>query len=361
MKQSYLIAIGMAVALALWIASGYLVNGGEAKPVTASQLERETLMKARVKFFNMETVTNVVLVQGQLEPWRSVYLRAVTSGTVEEVTVVKGTRVVRDHVLVRISMDDREIRLARADAQLAQSKADLEAAEKLFAKKMQSENNVRAARATVAVARAELAVIKLDIARTLVRAPFDGVIEERSVELGTLLERGDDVVTVVDDSRLRATAQVPQQSVGSLVEGQAVNVRLITGEKVPGSLSFISRMADEATRSYRIEVEIANTDFGLVSGLSAVLEIPTGEETGHFLPPSLLTLHDDGRLGVMAVNESDQAMFYPVSIIRSQEGGIWVSGLPEKVRLVTFGQGFIQNGEKVIPVDEAAGIDKSET
>jgi multidrug efflux system membrane fusion protein len=46
-------------------------------------------------------------------------------------------------------------------------------------------------------------------------------------------------------------------------------------------------------------------------------------------------------------------MFYPLTLIRSQEGGVWVSGLPDKARLVTFGQGFIQSGEKVIPVDEA--------
>ena len=55
----------------------------------------------------------------------------------------------------------------------------------------------------------------------------------------------------------------------------------------------------------------------------------------------------------MAVDESDKAMFFPLSLIRSQEGGVWVSGLPDKARLVTFGQGFIQSGEKVIPVDEA--------
>jgi multidrug efflux system membrane fusion protein len=262
-------------------------------------------------------------------------------------------RVSKGDVLVHISMDDREIKLARSIAQLEQRKADLEASERLFSKKMQSESNVRAARANVAVAEAELANIKLEISRTSVRAPFDGVIESRAVELGTLLERGDSVVSVVDDSRLKATAQVPQQSVGSLAQGQPVKVTLITGEEVNGSLTFISRLADESTRSYRIEVEVPNSGLELVSGLSAVLEIPTGESSGHYLPPSLLTLHDDGRLGVMAVDESDKAMFFPLSLIRSQEGGVWVSGLPDKARLVTFGQGFIQSGEKVIPVDEA--------
>lgn len=353
MKTSNNIAIGSVIALVLWIASGYVISGSSATSATAAQQERESLMKVRVKTFTTASVTSLVFVQGQLEPWRSVTLRAETSGTVDEINVDRGTRVVQGEMLTHISMDDREVRLARAEAQVAQSKADLEAAESLFKKKMQSENSVRAARANVAVTKAELAAIKLDIERTSVRAPFDGVVEDRPVEMGVLLERGDSVISVVDDTRLKATAQVPQQSVGNLNTGQKVNVTLITGEQVDGTLTFISRLADEGTRSYRIEVEVPNTKLELVSGLSAVLEIPTGESDGHFLSPSLLILHDDGRLGVMAVDESNQANFYPVSLIRSEDGGVWVSGLPAQIRLITFGQGFIQAGEQVIPVNEA--------
>ena len=353
MKTSNHIAIGSVIALVLWIASGYVISGSSATSATAAQQERESLMKVRVKTFTTASVTSLVFVQGQLEPWRSVTLRAETSGTVDEINVDRGTRVVQGEMLTHISMDDREVRLARAEAQVAQSKADLEAAESLFKKKMQSENSVRAARANVAVTKAELAAIKLDIERTSVRAPFDCVVEDRPVELGVLLERGDSVISVVDDTRLKATAQVPQQSVGNLNTGQQVNVTLITGEQVDGTLTFISRLADEGTRSYRIEVEVPNTKLELVSGLSAVLEIPTGESDGHFLSPSLLILHDDGRLGVMAVDESNHANFYPVSLIRSEDGGVWVSGLPAQIRLITFGQGFIQAGEQVIPVNEA--------
>lgn len=360
MKTSYAIAIGMIVALVLWIASGYVIKDSSPEEAEAAQQDRETLMKVRVRTFNIEDVSNVVFVQGQLEPWRSVTLRAETFGTVDEVNVESGTRVSNGYLLVHLSMDDREVRLARAKAQLAQSQADLEASERLFKKKLQSESSLRAARASVAVARAELAAIQLDIARTSVRAPFDGVIEEREVEHGVLLERGDSVVTIVDDSRLKATAQVPQQSIGSLKPGQSVNVSLITGEKVNGTLTFISRLADEGTRSYRIEVEVPNTELKLVSGLSAVLEIPTGNAAGHFLSPSLLTLHDDGRLGVMAVNESNEAIFYPLKIIRSDGDGVWVAGLPDQVRLVTFGQGFIKSGERVIPVDETVSRTRSQ-
>lgn len=352
MKSSKTIAVGIVIALTLWIASGYVIKGSSAKPASQAVQERETLMKVRVRDFDRQSVTSVVFVQGQLEPWRSVTLRAETSGTVEVINVERGTRVSKGDVLAQISMDDREIRLAKAEAQLAQSRADLAASERLLKKKMQSENSVRAAKATVAVADAELAAIKLDIERTSIRAPFDGVVEDRPAEVGVLLERGDSVTTVVEDTRLKATAQVPQQSIGSLSIGQPVDVTLITGEQVEGTLTFISRLADEGTRSYRIEVEVPNTDLSLVSGLSAVLEMPTGDSNGHFMSPSLLILHDDGRLGVMAVDATDKAVFYPVEVIRSEDGGVWVSGLPDQVRLITFGQGFIQAGEQVIPVSE---------
>ena len=72
MKKSYVIAIGMTVALVLWIASGYFSKDVPAGTQESVQLDRETLMKVRVKTFNIAKVNNVVFVQGQLEPWRSV-------------------------------------------------------------------------------------------------------------------------------------------------------------------------------------------------------------------------------------------------------------------------------------------------
>jgi multidrug efflux system membrane fusion protein len=351
MKLSYGVALAMAAALVLWVGSGYLIRS-DATQATSEQVERQELMKVRVKEYRRGDVTQMVTVQGQLEPWRKVDLRAETAGTVDKVDAQIGARVSTGDELVHLSMDDRAVRLARAEAQLAQSQSDLEAAKKLFKKQLQSESNLRAARANLAVAEAELAAIKLDIERTSLRAPFDGVVEARMVEVGTLLDRSDSVVTVVDDSRLKATAQVPQQSVARLAVGQAVRVELITGKQVDGVLTFVSRLADSGTRSYRIEVEVPNPDYQLISGMSAVIEIPTGEAGGHYLSPSLLTLHDDGRLGVMAVDAEDRAQFLPIKIIRSEVDGIWVSGLPEQVRLVTFGQGFIASGERVIPVTE---------
>ena len=74
MNKSQGIAIGILFALVLWIASGYVSNESEPTPVMRGQPERETLMKVRVRTFDVSEVTSVVFVQGQLEPWRSVML-----------------------------------------------------------------------------------------------------------------------------------------------------------------------------------------------------------------------------------------------------------------------------------------------
>jgi len=355
MKSSYLIALGLLLALVLWIASGHLERSEPATASPAAVAPASAPMKVRVADYRAETITRSVRVQGQLEPWRSVNLRAETAGTVETLAVRQGDRVQRGDLLVRIAMEDREIRLARAEAQLAQSRADLEATQRLFDKQLTSDNSLKAAQAGLAVAQAEIAAIRLDIERTSLRAPFDGVVEEIPVELGTLLERGDKVLRIVDDTRLKATAQVPQQHVANLNGGQPAAVELITGTQLEGRLIYIARVADTATRSFRVEVELANPAAALSSGFSAVLDFPVGEIEAHFVSPALLVLHDDGRLGVMQVTGQGQAAFRPVELVRSEKGGAWISGLPPQVRLITFGQGFISDGEAVTPVLAAEG------
>ncbi len=82
----------------------------------------------------------------------------------------------------------------------------------------------------------------------------------------------------------------------------------------------------------------------------AVLRIAVAEETGHFLSPAVLTLDDSGRVGEKAVEQGGRIAFYPISLVRTEADGVWVSGLPQRVRVITQNQGFVIAGESVEPV-----------
>ena len=155
---------------------------------------------------------------------------------------------------------------------------------------------------------------------------------------------------LVDESVLKAVGQISQQSVGKLRLGQQLRVRLLDGREAKGYVTYISRVGDAETHSFRVEAEIPNPERILNAGTSAELSIAVNKEPAHFLSPAVLALDDSGIVGVKSVNNEDIVNFYPIDLVRSEASGIWVSGLPEQVRVITQGQGFVNAGEAVIPV-----------
>jgi len=95
---------------------------------------------------------------------------------------------------------------------------------------------------------------------------------------------------------------------------------------------------------------VPNPHGELVSGVTSEITIPTPEQKAHLLSPAHLSLDDQGEIGVKAVTDNDTVKFHEVDIVRATAGGIWVTGLPNKIRIVTIGQGFVADGERVTPV-----------
>jgi multidrug efflux system membrane fusion protein len=272
---------------------------------------------------------------------------------VAEVVAAEGSRVGDGELLVRLAMDDRRARLREAEALVAQRQSELAAAEQLGESGYQARVRVEEAEAALAAARARLAAIREDIGHTEVRAPFAGYLEERRAEAGDFLTTGSPVATVADLDPLVVSVRVAQQRIGQLGEGTEAEIRLADGRSLTGTVRYLARTADADTRTFRVEVAVPNPDAAVRAGLSAEVRIPLGQVSAHFLSPALLTLDDDGRLGVKAVTADDRVAFHPVELVRAEADGVWVTGLPESARLITVGQGFARAGERVRPVPAA--------
>jgi multidrug efflux system membrane fusion protein len=128
--------------------------------------------------------------------------------------------------------------------------------------------------------------------------------------------------------------------------------KLVTGETVRGRLSFVGAMADDQTRTFRVELEVPNPDRRIVEGISAELRLPVAELPAHRVSPAILTLTDDGKIGVKTVNAENIVEFHPVQIVGDGPDGVWLAGLPERLRFITVGQDFVLTGQKVEPVPE---------
>jgi len=365
MRTSYIAAGVLVVGLVLWMASGLIdtsdsdtiaddnnassqITGNDS--ANSSTETNDDLMRVQVTLANLESRPREIVLQGQLEPTRVLQVRAETSSTIDAVPVIKGDRVNAGDEIVALAMNGRDQDLAEADAQVASAVSEQKAAAQLRQQGLQSVVQSQRANATLASAQAQRNRIRRDISKIKILAPFDGILNDLSVEVGALVSIGDVVAQLVDDSSYKVTAQVAQQAVGELSVGQNVTVELITGQTLEGTLSFVATVANAQTRSFTVEATVKKPEEPVSAGVSASLKIPVETLETVFLTPSALSLGDRGELGVKIVNEENVVEFVPIKLLSTTIDGAWVSGVSVGSRIITLGQAFVAEGEIVDPI-----------
>ncbi|SDF42377.1 membrane fusion protein, multidrug efflux system [Limimonas halophila] len=360
MKRPLVLAALLTLALAGWMASGLLrADKTDGSATTAPAEDAETdATRVQVRTMTAEPVTRRIVIEGEAEPHRTVTVRAETSGRAVELPVEKGTRVAEGELLARLAMKDRRARLEEAKALVAQRESEYQAAQQLEARGFQSKNRRKEAEAALAAARARLAAIREEIADTTIEAPFGGMLAERPVEMGQLVSSGGEVARIIDSTPLEVVIHVPQQKIRSVEVGTPVEVAFITGDSAQGVVSFVAASANSQTRTYRVEVQVPNDDNAFRAGMSAEVRVPIGTERAHRISPAILSLNTAGELGVKTVTGEDTVAFNPVEIVRAETDGAWVVGLPEEARVITVGQGFVRDGERVevVPADSPDAV-----
>ncbi len=350
MRRSWFIAIVVALATAGWVASGWLDGDDPASAGPAVAPEAPQLARVRTARVSAEPMTSELILQGRTEAERSVVVRSETEGRVEEVLVERGARVEAGDLLVRLAVDERQARVAEQRALVRQRELEYEAARSLNERGYRADTQLAEAQALLDAARAELRLAEIYLERLEIRAPFAGIIDHRHVEVGDYLAIGDPVALVVDLDPLRIVGQVAERHLGRIERGATGTVRLVGDTMVEGTVNFVGSIANESTRTFPVELEVANPDGRVIQGLTAELRLPIAETMAHRLSPAVLTLDDDGRIGVKAVDADNRIVFHPVRIVGGNAGGVWLAGLPETLDLVVVGQDFVVPGQQVEPV-----------
>lgn len=239
-----------------------------------------------------------------------------------------------------------------AEAAVVSAKAGLKAAE---AGLETADAGIESARAGVESARAAVAAAKREIARLTIAAPFSGLLEGDSAELGSLLQPGGLCATVIRLDPMMLVGFVPETAVSRVEMGAPATAELASGERIEGKVVFISRSADPTTRTFRVEVEVPNPDLTLRDGQTAEIVIAAAGTRAHLLPQSALTLNDEGTLGVRTVDAGKRAAFVPVSLLRDTPNGVWLAGLPEAADVIVIGQEYVTDGVPVAPTYRELG------
>jgi len=265
---------------------------------------------------------------------------------------------------------ETQARLEEAQSRLEEAQFNLNAAEKLAEGGYATETRVTSAQAATRSAEASVATAKAgfettrsriqsaeaavasaekEIERLTLKAPFKGILETDTAEIGSLLQPGSLCATIIQIDPIKVVGFVPENEVQRVQLGARAATQLVSGQAVFGNVTFISRAADPLTRTFRVEIDVANPERSIRDGQTAEILIASEGKKAHLLPQSALTLNDEGNLGLRLVGAGDIATFQEVDLLRDTIEGVWLAGLPDEVAVIVVGQEYVNDGVKVAP------------
>lgn len=360
-------------------------------PAPALAAQAQTLVRVVVQKSTSREIDSAVMLRGETEAARQVEVRAETTAQIVSEPLRKGSFVEAGQVLCSLDPGTRPTMLAQAHADLANAKAQVPQAQarlkeaqarleeakindnvatKLSETGYASETRVASTQAGVVsaqagvetalsglettqagirAAEAAVAGAEKEMERLLIKAPFSGLLEHDTAELGSLLSAGGVCGTVIQLDPIKLVGYVPETQVHRVTLGSLAGARLTDGREVRGRVTFLSRSADHETRTFRVDIEVANEDMSIRDGQTADIVIASSGSMAHLLPASALTLNDNGDLGLRIVVEGNKVAFIPVALLRDTSEGVWVTGLPAEADVIVVGQEYVIEGVTVEP------------
>jgi len=365
-KRTYLAAAAIAAAFILWVLSGQIGGPEGTGPAPSladarareSSLAEDAPVRVRAQVLQSQPISAEVVVRGRTAVERFVDVRSETRSRVVELLVEKGDHVAAGAPLCRLDEEARPALLAESRAQLKQAEIDHEGSLKLQREGLLSDAAVAATATRLASAKALVQQRERELANTVIRAPFAGEVETRPVEEGDLLQLGAICARVIDGDPMLLVGEVSENDVAELSLGALAHGTLITGEQVEGALRFIGRSANSRTRTFRVEVAVPNPDGRLRDGVTTEVILPVAEHEAHLIPAAILALDDAGALNVRIVDPNKRVRMVPVTIVKEEPDGLWVTGLPATATVITVGQELVTPGNlvEVTYEDASAGL-----
>ena len=288
MSKNVRISLYILIPIIGWLISGQFIEEEVIQKKSSQDLTSVIIEKSEAKFFSPKVTLNAAATSE-----KRVRVIAKTSGEVMPNNVTQGQWVEKDQVLCR------------------------------------------------------LGVVELN--RTEVKAPFRGYVE-RIIKPGNFVNRGEVCAVIIELDPVTFVAEVPEAEIKNIVKGQNVSIMLVTGEIISSKLSFVSKSATPSTRSFRVEAEVRNPNGLIRDGITGTLEISTNKILANKISPSILLLSDSGTIGIRMVNNDNVVEFRPIKILEDTQDGLWVHGIPNASNLIVRGQGFVEDGQKVIAI-----------
>lgn len=347
-RRTVMVLVGLLALLTLvalkW--TGLTVSRG-SEPVDVVENQTAVVL-APVSIQSLQQSINAV---GTLRANESIVLRPEISGRIRQILFQEGQAVEKDALLFELDDSELQAELSQATAQLKVSRLTYERLKPLDleGKRYVTKQQLDEVAGTLQVAQANHLLYSTRLAKTKVRAPFDGLLGIRRVSPGDFVTTGQDLVNLEDVRTLKIDFKVPETLLRHLTAGQSLELTTdaYPGEAFRGTVYVVDPRVDMTTRSVQVRARIPNVERRLRPGMFAQVTLHLGQQERAMMIPEEAVSPTKDQTFVYRVQEGT-AYRTPVQLGTRTRGSVQIlSGLQEQDVIVRVGHHKLQDGGKV--------------
>ncbi|WP_224721444.1 efflux RND transporter periplasmic adaptor subunit [Candidatus Wolbachia massiliensis] len=344
MRNKVIIIAGIAFILLFFFSNVFLKKNQAVYSDNATNG-----FSVKIQEYEPQSRTIYLNFSGTVNPLHRAALTSEVSGRVTAIYLSDGEKVKKDDMVLKIEDFGRTEQVEKAKALLKQREVEYDSSITLNKRGYRAQIQVEAAFTALQSAKADLKRLELDLENTTVKSPINGYIDKINTNEGDFVNAGQKIADIVNFNQVFAVLYTSENEVSKIEQGSTAQIKLLDGRELEGRVSFISKIAEPKTGSYRVEVKVINNEMIFLQGLTANVSLPSGEKFAYKIPSSALGLSDDGILGVKIVDDNSHVVFIPIEIVDHESDGVWVVTNNENkhINLIVLGHLFVKPGDKV--------------
>ena len=346
LTQKYLLTMATVACCTLWLSA--CSQGPDTQQAGKKDKKRPAHAVEIITVAQQPTRIKRTLT-GTLEAPRTVHVYSERAGRILSLPFYEGDRVTAGAELVRLDNALIRAELDMAVASRKQAEVDLKRLKNLVPKKLATEDELARASTALDLTRAAESLQRTQLSRTVIKAPFAGVISVRLQEPGDVVPLNEHILTLFDTTLITATVRVPEQLLSQVAVGDAVSVRIdsLGDQTFPGDILRIHPIVDPATRQGTVEVRLQPVPKGTRPGQLCRVTVETPELPRRTIPLNALQYDPEGAY-VYRLDEKSMAQRVPVrSGLQFGEQVEILEGLADGDRVVSKGFLGLRAGKKV--------------
>jgi membrane fusion protein (multidrug efflux system) len=346
--------INLAVCLAILAGGAVIVAlastpGDDSGSETVEATAAEEASNIEILVLESQTVEDLLLLTGRLEPWEDITVAAEATGPIEMQGVEEEQRVAAGDVLFKVDTQSVQARVDEARARFQLAEQELQRARDLRDRGVSSPQALDQALAERNMARAALTSADVALDKSVVTAPFDGVVTDLFREQGEFVDVGTDLCRLMRTDEMRVLVPIPERDIGNFGLGSEVSVTIdaIPGKELTGTIFKLDTAADQVTRTFTAEVKFENPDDALKPGMTVRAALVRDTYENAVTVPLFAVIALENQRFVF-VEEDGTAVFRPIEVGRIHGDRVHVTeGLSPGEHLIIKGQRELRDGAAV--------------